>query len=251
MHPRLLRAREAPRTGQPQADQLQQRVTGGQLPARAGSRQGPPWRRQRPASTSQCLQRGQQAQRRGQGGGQSRPGAVRTLPQELGALLVPPCPTAPRGTETPGDVCLVLCFRDTCWASWCSWRCGDWKGFHSHLPVSLPLGLHGGQMIQPQTTTTCSPPAATPPPALSPSKASPPPGTQTSPSAYRVPSTLSPGEPLFWARLGPQEKAPHHPRSCRAWASWGKALPAPTTPSPTYHQTQTNSLQRPRKPPIR
>lgn len=227
MHPRLLRAREAPRTGQPRVDQLQQRVTGGQLPERAGSRQGPPWRQQRPASTSRCRQRGQQAQRRGQGGGQSRPGAVRTLPQELGALLVPPCPTAPGGTETPGDVCLVLYFRDTCWASWCGWCCGDWKGFHSHAPVSLPLGLHGGRTIQPHLcrTATCSPPAATPPPALSPSKASPPPCTQTSPSAYRVPSTLSPGEPLFRARLGPQEKAPHPPHVVQGLGLLGKGPP--------------------------
>lgn len=69
------------------------------------------------------------------------------------------------------------------------------------------------------------PPAATPPPALSPSKASPPPCTQTSPSAYRVPSTLSPGEPLFQARLDPQEKAPHPPHVAQGLGLLGKGPP--------------------------
>lgn len=141
--PQLPKAREGPRTGQPQTDWPQQRVPRGPLPAPAGSCQRPQGRRQCLVSTAQRLQRGQPAQRWGRLGSALQRGLCGIWSQELGALSRASTPHSPSGDiRTPGGVCLVL-FQRRPLARRCS-PLGQLGSFPGHFRSDLlSPGLHG------------------------------------------------------------------------------------------------------------
>lgn len=125
--PQLPRAREGPRTAQPQTDWLQQQVP-----------RGPPQLRQdlvKGHSEGGLIQPAQLSTFRGAskprvGAGRGLPcsgGCVGLDPKIWGPFPGPPLPTDPRGdTGTPGSVCLTL-FQRHPLAKRCSLLWGDWE----------------------------------------------------------------------------------------------------------------------------